>query len=982
MTTFQEVLRAHGHANRFHAFQNLMRQRVKQVLLVCSLYDSFILEEDGQLYEKLYSEHHNLSLITVPGLQRVSTGREALQLASVPGEFDLIITTLHLGDMHALEFAEQVRAADLGIPVVLLTYDERGLNELASRSDMSAFEKVFLWQGDFRILIAIIKHIEDRMNVEHDTRAVGVQSVILIEDNVHFYSSYLPMIYEQLFAHSLSLLSEGSNAAQRFLRMRARPKILLCTTYEEAWHYYVTYARCILGVISDIKFPHQGIVDPEAGLLFTRHVKQSNPDVPILLQSNSPELQSRAEGLGASFLLKSSPILLQELQRFMKEQFSFGDFVFRRPDGSVEDRAKDMRELEQKVQEISEESLRYHAERNHFSSWLKARTEFWLAHRWRASQVSHFDTIEDVRRYMVTSLRQYRRERSRGLVVDFDAADHQDFARVGGGSLGGKARGLGFVAWLLQRFNLRDVFPGVRIHVPEAVVLGTDIFDRFLDTNNLREFALQCPDDDELLARFLAGRFPEDVLAQLSAFIDGVRHPLAIRSSSLLEDSRYLPFAGVYHTHMLANNHQSERVRHQQFVDAVKRIYASTFSSHAKAYVRSTPYRLEEEKMAVIVQKLVGTAHGDRFYPDFSGVLRSHNYYPRPPMTTTDGIATVALGLGETVMEGHQSLRFCPRYPRHSTQFASTSDTLKNSQRHFYALKLPPADSGEPADVKLDRFNLLTAEKDGVLANLASTYSHENNAIYDGVAREGPRVVTFAPILKNDLFPLAGILEMMAEMGRWAMASPVEIEFAVNLSARPREFAFLQMRPMVAAHELEELNIADLSHDGLICRSERVLGNALISDVRDIVMTDPGVFDRSKSREAAQEFALYNAELLKEGRPYIAIGVGRWGSADPWLGIPVTWDQIAGARVIVEAGLKDLTVEPSQGTHFFQNLTSFGVGYFTVGELTADEFVDWGWLAAQEPKSRRNFVRHLRFDNAVIVKMNGHDNQGGICKPV
>lgn len=988
MPGFHEVLKEYGHSSRFHAFQNLMQYRIRKVLLVCSLYDSFIFEEDGQLYERLYSEHHNLSLITVPTLVRVSSGKEALE--RIPNDdIDLVITTLNPGDMHALDFAQKVRAQEVDVPVVLLTYDERGLSQLASRHDLGVFENVFLWQGDFRILIAIIKHIEDRRNVEHDTEAVGVQSIILIEDSVHFYSSYLPTFYTQIFHHSLTLISESLNASQRFLRMRARPKILLCTTYEQAWDYYLTYYRCVLGVVSDIKFPREGKIDPEAGLRFARHVKQSHSDIPILLQSNQPKLRRRAEEIGASFLYKSSPTLLKELQEFIKRYFSFGDFVFNLEDGSEVGRAADLRQFEKMVAQIPPESLRYHAERNHFSNWLKARTEFWLAHRLRASKIGHFGSIEGVREHLLSSLAEWRRERYRGTVVDFDAENFEttNFARIGGGSLGGKARGLGFTLSLLANFNLRNRIPGVAIEIPPAVVLATSVFDRFLDENELREFALHSNEDEEIHRRFLRGTFPPDILRDLLAFIDRVSYPLAVRSSSLLEDSRYLPFAGVYDTIMLANNSNYREIRRAQFLSAIKRVYASTYTQQSKAYIKSTPFRLEEEKMAVIVQKLVGTTHGSRFYPDFSGVVRSHNYYPRPPMRTEDGIANVALGLGESVVGGYRSIQFCPKYPRHSTQFSDVRDTLRSTQNRFYALELPDpgeAESPEQARLHVQRYELEDAEEDGTLASVASTYSPDNDALYDGVAREGHRVVTFAPILKSEVFRLASILELICDMGHWAMNSPVEIEFAVNLSTPPgarKEFAFLQMRPMVAGHELEELSIDDVDPAEVLCRSPQVLGNGVIDDIYDVVLVDPEKFERNKSRSVAYEFKMFNGQLTRENRNYLAIGMGRWGTSDPWLGIPVTYDQISGARIIIEAGMKDITVEPSQGSHFFQNLSSFGIGYFTVGKTNQEEWIDWDWLMSQPRHSERNYVYHLRFEEPLLCKMNGHQRAGVVCRP-
>ena len=988
MPLFDELLKEHGYINRFHAFQNLMRYRVREILLVSSLYDSFILEEDGRLYEMILSEYHDLNLSQAPGLTRVSGGREAIEMAREQKRFDLIITTLSPGDMEAVEFARAVKEAELDIPVVLLTYDDRGLNEMITHYGTADFEKVFIWQGDFRILISIIKHIEDKLNVDHDTHEVGVQSIIVIEDNVHFYSSFLPMIYAELFKHSHSLISEGINVPDKLLRMRARPKILLCGTYEEAWDYYKRNEECILGVISDIEFPREGKNDPEAGIRFARAVKGSHFDIPILLQSDSEQYAQVAERLGVSFLHKNSPILLHDLQRFMKQNFSFGEFIFRMPNGKEIDRAHDLRSLTRSLRSIPDESLTYHAERNHFSNWLKARTEFWLAHQLRPQRVSDFKSVRMLRNELINMIESYLRGRYRGSIADFDPTTFDtssSFARIGGGSLGGKARGLGFAVTLLNNFKIQDRFEGIHISVPPAVVLGTDVFDAYVDDNDIRDFAIQCDDDNEILSRFLEGAFPGDIVRDLRAFLDLIRYPLAVRSSSLLEDSRYLPFAGVYKTYMLANDTGDISDRLDQVLDAIRRVYASTFYRRTKAYIQAAPYRLEEEKMAVIIQKLAGEIHEDRFYPDFSGVVRSHNFYPRPPMTTTDGIASVALGLGKTVVEGGLTVRFCPKYPKHLTQFADIDDTLSYSQKEFYALKLHNMVGVSRRRLKLEKHGLDVAERDGTLNSVASTYSAQNEAIYDGVSRQGVRLVTFAPILKNDLFPLPQILELITGMGKWGMNSPVEIEFAVNMSTspeKPTEFSFLQIRPLVRSHEIEELKLENMDPTELICQSSQVLGNGLISDIFDIVMVHPERFTRARSTDVAREVAVFNAELTTAGRPYILIGVGRWGSSDPWLGIPVEWEQISGARVIVEAGFRDIKVAPSQGTHFFQNLTSFRVGYFTVDSDRKVGFIDWDWLMAQPAVREGQFTRHLRFERPVEVKMNGHLNKGLVLKPV
>lgn len=983
MSLFQDLLSNQRETRRLHSFQSLMKYRVKNILLVCSLYDSFILEEDGQLYERLYHEHQSLNLVTVPKLTKASSGKEALKLLEGNEEIDLVITTLNPGDMHALDLGHKVRDMGCNVPIVLLSYDERGLNQMAARHDLSVFEKVFLWQGDFRILIAIVKYIEDKRNVAGDSQSVGVQSIILIEDSVYFYSSYLPIVYSLLFQHSLSLISEGVNASGRFLRMRARPKILLYDNFEEAWDAYRTYYKTVLGVISDINFPCGGIQDPEAGLRFASRVKQLQPDLPILLQSNSPDMERRAQQVGASFLYKASPTLLSELQEFMKRYFSFGDFVFNTHDGREVARAIDLRDLEMKLRTVPSDSVLYHGNRNHFSSWLKARTEFWLADLLRMRDNSTYADGEEMRQYILDGIEQWRRERNRGKVVDFDPKNFERgaFARIGRGSLGGKARGLGFVASLLSRFNLNEAIPEVDIFIPEAVVLATEIFDLFLENNNLREFALKCTDNEELFSRFEAGEFPEHIVKDLTIYIESARYPLAVRSSSLLEDSRYLPFAGVYETVMLANNSQDFDTRRELFFGAIKRVYASQFTVQSKAYFKPTPYRLEEEKMAVIVQRLVGREHGDRFYPDFAGVLRTYNYYPRHPMKNEDGIAAVALGLGESVVAGGQAIQFCPKYPKHATQFADTEDLLQNSQKHFYALTIKN-EGHERGHLTLSRFHVDEAETDGTLHAVCSTYSPANDRLYEGASREGVRVVTFAPILKSGVFPLPSILQVVAELGEWAMNSPVEVEFAANLcKGQPHEFALLQMRPMVAGHESEELKFEKIPRDRLLVQSERVLGNGLIDDIHDILFVDPDKFERSASIAVAQEIGQFNAKLAAEGRNYIAVGLGRWGTADHWLGIPVSWDQVCETRVFVEVGLRDRDVEPSQGSHFFHNLACFGNGYFTVSEKRDSEWVDWDWLRCQPIHEEKKHVTHLRFDKPLVIKMNGHTSKGCICKP-
>ena len=990
MTDFNVRAEAPDASNPFQGFQNLMPYRVQDILLVSSLYDSFTLQEDGRLNELILGEFLELSLHHTPGLTHVSSGAEALALAQAEPRFNLILTTIELGDMDASRLAQEVRRLGLDATVVVLAYDNTERKEFAARRDTSGIERIFLWQGNARILVAIVKYVEDRRNVAHDTATVGVPVILVVEDNVRYYSSFLPVIYAELIRQSARLIGEGINLSHKLVRMRARPKILLASTFEEAWELFTRYQPWLLGLISDVEFPRDGQLTRGAGFELARMARAAVPDLPILLQSSRAEFAVGATEVGASFLRKYSETLLADLRRFMNENFAFGDFVFRRLDGSEAGRARDLKQLEEKLRTVPAESIGFHGERNHFSNWFTARTEFALAEKLRPRKVSDFATLEDLRRNLIESIAEYRREQSESLVADFDRQSFDPrggfFSRIGGGSLGGKARGLAFVRYLLHYHRVDRRFEGVHVGVPPAVVLATDCFDRFLSENGLLELALGSRDDAEILRRFLAAPLADDLVQDLIAFLDAVHWPLAVRSSSLLEDSQYQPFTGVYETFMLANNHPELRERLDQLTQAIKRVWASTFSSRAKDHLHATPYRLEEEKMAVILQQVVGAGHGHRWYPDLSGVARSFNFYPTPPLESSDGVAAVALGLGRTVVEGERCLSFCPRHPQSIVQFSSVEDILRNSQREFWALELDPsAAAADPEDaMREQRFGLETAEADGTLDALGSTWSEENQAIYDGLSRPGVRLVTFAPVLKHRVFPLAEILDLLLDTGRRGMNRPAEIEFAVRLSPdgrAPHEFGFLQMRPLVLSRETEDLDVREVSAERLLCRSSRVMGHGAIDDLHDLVVVDVQRFDRSGSRVAAEEIARFNARLAAEGRPYLLIGVGRWGSADPWLGIPVSWDQISGARVIVESGFRDFRVTPSQGSHFFQNLTSFQIGYFTVNADAGEGFVDWDWIAAQPAASEHACVRHLRFDRPMAVRMNGRRNEGVIYKP-
>ncbi|MGA2990218.1 MAG: PEP/pyruvate-binding domain-containing protein, partial [Candidatus Korobacteraceae bacterium] len=921
----------------FEGFDELMPFRVRNILLVSSLYDSFILREDGRLNELLIGDSIELNMQHIPGVTHVSSGAQAMKLARSQPRFNLILTNLNVGDMNAADLARQVKEAELHVPVVVLAYDYREIKDFVARYPANDIDRIFLWQGNARILLAIVKYIEDKFNADHDTAAMGVPVILLVEDNIRYCSSFLPAIYTELITQSRSLIEEGLNVAHKLVRTRARPKILLCSNYEEAQRHVLKYKKHLFGVISDVEFPRGGELTEDAGFELARMIRELVPDVPVVLHSSRTKFEGRALAEGCSFLRKRSPTMLADLRELMSERFAFGDFVFHLPDRSEVGRAKDLNALEELLLQVPAESLAYHASRNHFSRWLMARTEFALAKKLRPRRISDFQTMEDLRRDLVESIGEYRHEQRQLVIGDFKPASFQPddafFLRIGEGSLGGKARGLAFARHLLAEHAPR--FEGVRIAVPATLVLATDIFDQFLRENNLLSFAIRTNDEEVLQQRFLAASLPDSIEESLLAFLQKIRYPLAVRSSSLLEDSQYQPFAGVYDTYMFANQHADIYERLNRLSECIKRVYASTFSQHAKAYVRATPYRLEEEKMAVIVQQVVGAMHRPRFYPDFAGVARSCNFYPVPPMASSDGIASVVLGLGREVVDGGRCLTFCPRYPHNLIQFSSVEDTLANSQSEFWALELDHGSRRSSAvdDLREVKFGLDVAAADQTLQRLASTYSADNHAIYDGVSRPGARVVTFAPILKHGIFPLPDILDQLTKWLEAAMGRPVEIEFAVRLPHSGDEeagFGFVQIRPLVLSREVEEVRMEEPERSRLLCKSSKVMGNGRIQNLRDIVVVDFQRFERAGSQEAAQSVAYFNAKLVESESSYLLVGAGRWGSNDPWLGIPLKWDQVSGARVIVETGLRDLAVTPSQGSHFFQNLVAFQVGYFTV----------------------------------------------------
>jgi CheY-like chemotaxis protein len=976
--------------NRFDhiaGFQELIKNRVSNILLVASLYDAFILAQDGQLQDLMTSEFANLNLYHAPKLTRVSRGGKALKMIQHGERPDLIILTTNLGDRKVDDFAFELRAMGIHVPIVLLSYDTRAIAHLQSTEGGKMIDHMFVWQGDFRILLAIVKLVEDRLNVQHDANIMGVQTVILVEDSIRFYSSYLPIIYTEIVRQAQRLLDEGLNLAHKMIRMRARPKILLCKTYEEAIHAYHAHQEHLLGIITDLEFPRAGESDPIAGVRLIREVRKCCPELPVLLQSNQERVHQLADEMRVSSADKRSPKLLKELRHFMRENFGFGDFIFRLPDGTAIGRARDLHSLEKQLLSVNEESLRYHAEHGHFSKWLKARTEFGLARILAKERASDYPDTESIRHYLIHTLRDYRQDRTRGIVSEFSPGSFDSsnsLAQIGKGSMGGKARGLSFVRHMISLAELRHHWEGVRVSIPPAVVLCTEVFDQFMELNDLSEFAMDCNDDDQIQERFLESIFPPLFQIDLQQLVSLMDYPLAVRSSSLLEDSQYQPFAGIYRTVMVPNNSDDPSVRLRELVDAIKLVYASTYKQEAKAYIHSTPYRTEEEKMAVVIQRLVGSRHQDCYYPIVSGTARSYNFYPVEPASAEDGVASIALGLGHLVAEGSQTMRFCPSYPKHASMFTNAREALQYSQKHFYALSLSHAAViGDDEGCELEDLDMERSEEHGSLALVGSVYSVENDMIYDSLSRPGVRFASFAPILKHDAFPLADILARVLRIGSHGMGRPVEVEFATNLlpeTGELRELNILQMRPMVLSQEVEELDL-DETPERRICSSSQVLGAGRIEEIYDLVVVDINKFERKNSREVARQVSDINARLVREDRGYVLIGVGRWGSSDPWLGIPVKWDHISGARVIVEAGFRDLVVTPSQGSHFFQNMTSLGIGYFTVNPDKGEGMLDWDWMMRQTAEEESEFVRLIRMPRPYTILMNGRKQEGVILRP-
>lgn len=968
-------------------FVNLMTKRIFNVLLVANPYDAFMLEDDGRIDEKIFNEYMSLSLRYPPRFTQVSTEEDTWkQLGNTM--FDLVICMPGTDNSDTFDIARQIKERYPHIPLVVLTPFSHGIRERMEHEDLSIFEYVFCWLGNTDLLVSIIKLLEDKMNLEHDIKEVGVQMILLVEDSIRFYSSVLPNLYKFVLRQSQEFATEALNEHQRTLRMRGRPKIVLARTYEEAMELYNKYQDNILGIVSDARFPHGGEIDPKAGLTFLTEVRSRNPFIPLILESAEESNREFTQHVNAVFIDKNSKKMNIDLREAVAENFGFGDFIFRNPHTKEEvARVHNLKELQNVVFSIPAESFLYHISRNHISRWLYSRAIFPVAEFLKQITWESLKDIDAHREIIFEAIVKYRKMKNQGVVAVFqrDRFDrYSNFARIGDGSLGGKGRGLAFIDNMVKRHAEFDEFENAQVVIPKTVVLCTDIFDEFMDTNNLYQLALSDASDDEILRHFLRAKLPDRLVEDFFAFFDVVKSPIAIRSSSLLEDSHYQPFAGIYSTYMipyLSDKYEMLRM----LSDAIKGVYASVYYKDSKAYMQATSNVFDQEKMAVILQEVVGTQYGDRYYPSISGVARSVNYYPINDEQAEEGTVSLALGLGKYIVDGGLTLRVCPYHPDKVLQTSEMEMALRETQTRFYALDLKNMGQNFSLD---DGFNLLKlpvkeAEADGSLNYIASTYDPYDMVIRDGIYPGGRKVITFANILQHDVFPLPRILQLVQKYGQGEMRRPVEIEFAVNFNAKEKNgtFYLLQIRPMVdmKADLAEDLNL--IPTEQILLRSENALGQGVMDDIQDVIYVKTDGYSASNNQLIAYDIEKLNRRFLDEGKHYVLVGPGRWGSSDTWLGIPVKWPNISAARVIVEAGLTNYRVDPSQGTHFFQNLTSFGVGYFTINAYINDGIYNQELLNSMPAVEETKFLRWVHFDKPLTVKMNGKKKVGVVQLP-
>ena len=970
---------------------NFMTHRIQRILLVCCSYDGYILEEDGHIESQINREYLELNMSNPPSFTRVSSTIEALELLERDNSFDFILTMYNVGEMDVFTFGRRVKEAYPNIPVVLLTSFSKDIYRRIEEHDSAGIDNIFCWHGNADLIIAIIKLMEDRMNADSDILDGGVQAILLVEDSVRFYSTYLPELYRLLLMQNTEFLKDAFNEQQQILRKRARPKVLLATNYDEAVAYYERYKRNLLGVISDVGFVlHKG--DPpkqekaDAGIDLCRMIKDDNPLMPVLMQSSQTEYAEIAQSLGAGFLAKGSKRLLSQLRDYIEREFAFGDFRFVDPNtGEEVGHAKDLMEMQQQIATIPDAVFEYHTSQNHLSKWLYARGLFPLAKAIRRINKSYFQSVTEHRAALVNLIRDYRTMLGQGVVARFDASNYSDaigFARIGDGSLGGKARGLAFMNSMLTKYRSYDKFPDVRITIPRSVVIATEYFDEFIRINGLEYVISQELSDEEVIAEFVSSTIPPALHEELRSFISTVTKPLAIRSSSKLEDSHYQPFAGIYSTYMIPHVRNTDQML-RLIERAVKSVYASVYFASSRSYILSSQNLISEEKMAVIIQEVCGTADNGFFMPTFSGVARSINYYPIGDERPEEGVCNIAMGLGKLIVDGGVSLRFSPHYPQHVLQTSTPELTMRDTQRNVLALDLNPEAFRTSVNdgVNLRSFTLRQIADFRQTRHVASVWCMEEGRISDYPGEKGPKVITFNNILRHGTFPLAEIVQEILAIGSEEMRCPVEVEFAVNMDVpdgQPKIFNLLQIRPIIDNQDNRPVDWDQIDTADSLIYSDNALGIGRMSDINDIVYVKPQSFSSLATQRIADELLALNARMREQGRGYILVGTGRWGSSDPFLGVPVKWAHISEARAIAECALDDFNVEPSQGTHFFQNVTSLGVGYMTIDQNHGHGHCRFDALDALPAEWEGEFLRVVHFDRPLFVCIDGRSGRGTV----
>jgi hypothetical protein len=966
-------------------FLNIMTRHIYNVLIVANPYDAFMLEDDGRVEEKIYDEYMELGLRYPPTFTQVSTIEEAEKVLATTS-IDLVICMPGNADNDAFTVARAIKTKFPEIHCIVLTPFSHGITRRMENEDLSIFDYVFCWLGNTNLILSIIKLIEDKMNIVHDVKEAGVQMILLVEDSIRFYSSILPNLYNYILQQSKNFATEALNPHAATLRMRGRPKVVLARTYEEAMHIYNRYKDNCLGVISDVRFPHNGQRDPEAGFRLLEDIRKEDEYVPLIMESSESANKERAEKEHFHFVDKNSKMLSLELRHLLEEHMGFGDFIFRDPKTHKEiARVSTLKQLQDNIFKIPSDSMLYHVSRNHISRWLCARAIFPVSNFLKQVTWHKLQDVDAHRQIIFDAIVQYRHMKNIGVVAVFDRGKfdrYAHFARIGDGSLGGKGRGLAFLDNIIKMHPEMNQFPGATVRIPKTVVLCTDIFDQFMENNNLYPLALSDAPDEEILAAFLKAQLPDSYIADFFTFFDATNSPIAIRSSSLLEDSHYQPFAGIYSTYMIPRlDDRQEMLR--MLAAAIKAVYASVFYRDSKAYMTATSNVIDQEKMAVILQEVVGKDYGGRFYPNISGVLRSLNYYPIGEEKAEDGIASLALGLGKYIVDGGQTLRVSPYHPDQVLQMSDMEIALRETQTRFYALDT----SYDGLDFKVDDgFNILNlrvkeAYKDGALNYIASTYDPDDQIIREGLYDNGRKIISFDGVLQQGVFPLPELMQMAMKYGSHAMRRPVEIEFACNLNAdKTGDFCLLQIRPIVDAKQELVEDVTAIPENECLLKTNSSLGHGISEDVHDVVYVKwDDNFSAANNPQIAMDIEKINRQFLAEGKQYVLIGPGRWGSSDPWLGVPVKWPAISAARVIAEIALPGYRVDPSQGTHFFQNLTSFGVGYFTIDTNRPNGgTVHKDVLDAMPAVDETLFVRHVRFDKPLRIMMDGKKQVGAV----